>query len=243
VIRIVSFGWPFAVLLGAWQIWIAGAHVPKIIAPSPIDVALELAAHPLVYLGAAATTAGVAFAGLVIGMTLGTALAIGAWLTPFAIGLLTLPALLVQSTPLVALLPVLARLLGYGETTVVAGAALITFLSTFVFVGSGLLAAPPQTESLFTAFGSSRLARLRYLALPAATPRMLLALRVSAANSVLAALVAEYLMGVVGLGRMFADAQEQLLTAQAWAASLVATALSVSAYALARRAERLGEQH
>lgn len=238
--RIVSLGWPLAVLLAAWQFWIVGAHVPPIVAPSPAAVAVELWSHPILYLGAAASTAGVALAGLVAGMALGIALALAVWLTPFAAGLLTLPALLVQSTPMIALLPVIARLLGYGEPTVVAAAALITFLPTFVFVGAGLLAAPPGTDAVFTALGSSRFARLRYLAVPAAMPNALLALRVAAANSVLAALVAEYLMGVVGLGRMFADAQQQLLTAEAWAASLLATALSVGAYALARRAERVG---
>ncbi len=155
----------------------------------------------------------VAVAGLCIGMLLGTGLALAVWLTPFAAGLLTMPALLVQSTPLVALLPVIARMLGYGEATVVAAAALITFLPTFVFVGAGLLAAPLGADALFSALGSSRLARLRYLAMPAAIPKLLLALRVAAPNSLLAALVAEYLIGTIGLGRMFADSQVQLLTA------------------------------
>jgi ABC-type nitrate/sulfonate/bicarbonate transport system permease component len=242
VLRFASRGWPVAVLLAAWELWIVGGAVPSIVAPSPLAVAAELAAHPLVYAGAAATTTGVAVAGLLIGLTLGVGLAVLVWLTPFAAGLLTFPALLVQSTPLVALLPVIARLLGYGEPTVVAAAALITFLPTFVFVGAGLRATPPGTEAVFSAFGSSRLTRLRRLALPAAVPSGLTALRVAAANSLLAALVAEYLIGQSGLGRMFADAQTQMLTAQAWGASLVATALSVSAYALARRAERYGQR-
>jgi NitT/TauT family transport system permease protein len=71
---------------------------------------------------------------------------------------------------------------------------------------------------------------------------MLVALRIGAANSILAALLAEYLIGSVGLGRLFADAQSQFLTPRAWAASLVATVLSVTAYALARRLERVGQR-
>jgi NitT/TauT family transport system permease protein len=239
--RFASLVWPVALLIGAWELWIVAGGVPSIVAPSPLAVARELGAHPLVYAGAAATTTAVAAAGLVIGLALGVGLAILVWLTPFAAGLLTFPALLVQSTPLVALLPVIARLLGYGEPTVVAAAALITFLPTF-FVGAGLRASPPGTDALFSALGASRVTRLRRLALPAAVPSGLTALRVAAANSLLAALVAEYLIGQTGLGRMFADAQTQMLTAQAWGASLVATALSVTAYALARRAERFGQR-
>jgi len=240
--RFASLAWPFVFLLALWQGWIVFGHVPNIVAPSPAAVVLELVAHPALYLSAAAATSGVALAGLCIGLAVGIALAIAVWLTPFAAGALTLPALLVQSTPLVALLPVIARVLGYGEQTVITAAALITFLPTFVFVGAGLLNTPPGTDAVFAALGSSRPARLRLLALPAAMPSVLMALRVAAAGSLLAALVAEYLIGQSGLGRMFADAQTQLLTAQAWAASLVATALSVSAYALARRAERFGQR-
>jgi ABC-type nitrate/sulfonate/bicarbonate transport system permease component len=132
----------------------------------------------------------------------------------------------------------LARLLGYGEPTVVASAAAITFLPTFVLVGAGLRQTPPGAAELFGVFGASRWQRLKLLALPSAVPNVLTALRIAAADSVLAALVAEYLMGQTGLGNMLADAQSQLLTAQAWSASLIATVLSVAAFATARAVER-----
>ena len=50
-------------------------------------------------------------------------------------------------------------------------------------------------------------------------PNLLVALRIAAANSILAALVAEYLIGTFGLGRLFADAQSQMLTPRAWRCS------------------------
>jgi len=169
-------------------------------------------------------------------------LAVALWLTPFAAGVLTVPALLVQSTPLIATLPVLARLLGYGEQTVIAAAVLITFLPTFVLVGSGLRASPAGADGVFTALGAKRWSRLWLLALPAAVPSALVAIRIAAANSILAALIAEFLIGQSGLGRLFADAQSQFLTARSWSASLVATVLSVAAYFLARRLERYGQR-
>jgi NitT/TauT family transport system permease protein len=97
---------------------------------------------------------------------------------------------------------------------------------------------PPGAGELFGVLGSSRWQRLMLLALPSAFPNMLTALRIAAANSVLAALVAEFLMGQTGLGNMLADAQSQLLTAQAWSASFVATVVSVAAFAAARAIER-----
>lgn len=242
VSRLAALGWPAVLLVLLWQIWIVAANVPAIVAPSPAAVVAELAHDPLLYAQAAAWTIGVAVTGLALGGALGIALAVGVWLTPFAAGAMTVPALLVQSTPLVAILPVIARLLGYGEQTVVAAAVAITFLPTFVIVGAGLRASPPGAEGVFAALGATRGARLFLLALPAAVPSALVALRIAAANSILAALVAEYLIGQTGLGRLFADAQSQFLTSRSWAASLVATVLSVSAYAAARRLERHGKQ-
>ena len=239
--RIAARVWPIVVLLAAWQFWIVAERVPAIVAPPPAAVAVELAQNPGFYLQAAGTTLGVALLGLAIGTLFAVGFAVLVWLTPFAAGAMTFPALLVQSTPLVALLPVLARLLGYGEATVIAGAAAIVFLPTFVIVGAGLRRSPPGADGVFDALGSSRLTRLRYLALPAAIPSVLVALRIAAANSILAALTAEYLIGQFGLGRVFADAQSQFLTSRAWGASLVATLLSVGAYAFARRLEYLGK--
>ncbi len=240
IARFADLSWPVLLLLAAWQVWIVTGHVPPIVAPAPVAVAVELFNNPGLYVSAAASTLGVALAGLVLGTLLGVALAVAIWLTPFAAGAITFPALLVQSTPLVAMLPVIARLLGYGEQTVVAAATAITFLPTFVLVASGMRATPPGTESVFDALGSPRVSRLLHLALPSAVPSVLVAIRLAAANSILAALVAEYLIGTFGLGRLFADAQSQFLTQRAWGASLVATVLSVAAYAGARRLERLG---
>jgi NitT/TauT family transport system permease protein len=239
---LVELGWPVALLLALWQVWIVAAHVPPIVAPAPAAVVAELAHDPGLYCSAAAATLGVALTGLIVGSIVGIGLAVGVWLTPFAAGAITFPALLVQSTPLVAMLPVIARLLGYGEQTVIAAAAAITFLPTFVLVAAGLRASPPGAEHVFAALGSSRWARLTRLALPAAVPSLLVAVRLAAANSILAALVAEYLIGTTGLGRLFADAQSELLAPRAWSASLIATALSVGAFAAARRFERLGSR-
>ncbi len=239
-LRAIDVAWPVLVLLVAWQAWIALGHVPAIVAPSPAAVVRELVAHPDVYASAAATTLGASALGLVAGTLLGSALALAVWLAPAAEALMTFPALLVQATPLVALVPVFGRLFGYGEPTVLAAAIAITFLPTFVLVAAGLRAVPPGGDALFAVLGAARTTRLLHLALPAAVPNLLIAIRIAAANSILAALVAEYLVGNAGLGRVLADAQSQFLTPRAWSASLVATVLSVAAYAAARRAERLG---
>jgi ABC-type nitrate/sulfonate/bicarbonate transport system permease component len=229
--------WPVAALLLAWQLWIALGHVPPIVAPSPYGVAAELSAHPGLYVSEGAATLGVALAGLLAGFGAALLVAIATWWSPFATVALTAPALLLQATPIVAVMPILARVLGYDQRTVIAAVAIITFFPTFALLAAGLRALPPGAGDVLCVLGAGPAARLRYLALPSAAPSALVALRIAAANCVLAALIGEYLMGTTGLGRLFAVASGQFQTERAWSAALVATVLSVGGYLLACRIE------
>jgi NitT/TauT family transport system permease protein len=238
--RFLSRNWPFLALLALWQAWVTLGHVQAIVMPAPFGVAAELARDPGLYLREGSTTLIAAALGLAIGTFLAALVAVLAWSSPFVTGALTLPALLVQSTPVVALLPVISRVMGYDRRTIVAATVLITFFPTLVLIASGLRALPAGSDALFSALGAGRLTRLRYLALPAAIPSALTALRISSANCILAALVAEYLMGTSGLGRLFAVAQTTFDTDRAWAACVVATAISVAAFLGGRRLENFG---
>ena len=238
--RFLSGNWPFLALLVMWQLWVTLARVPAIVMPAPLGVAAELVRDPGLYLREGGATLFAAALGLLAGTFLAALVAVLAWWSPFVTGALTLPALLVQSTPVVALLPVLSRVMGYDRRTIVAATVLITFFPTLVLIASGLRALPAGSDALFATLGASRLARLRYLALPAAIPNLLTALRISAANCMLATLVAEYLMGTSGLGRLFAVAQSTFDTERAWAACAVATAVSVTAFLASRRLESAG---
>jgi NitT/TauT family transport system permease protein len=237
-----SRSWPLLLLLLAWQVWVSFGHVASIVAPAPLAVAAELVRDPADFVREGGATLLVALAGLVLGALLSVALAVLAWFSPLATGAISFLALLVQATPLVALMPLIARVLGYDQRTVVAAAALIAFFPTFVLAVSGLRALPPGSEDVFSILGASRFARLRLLALPAAVPNLLTALRISSANCILAALVAEYLMGTTGLGRLFAVSESSFEIPRAWAACLVATVLSVLSYLATQRLETLGRE-
>ena len=95
---------------------------------------------------------------------------------------------------------------------------------------------------MFAVLGAGRLTRLRRLALPSAMPNLLVAVRLSAANCVLAALIGEFLMGTKGLGYLFVRTRSELDMARSWGAALVATVLSVAAFIAADRFERWGRE-
>lgn len=230
--------WGVALVILAWQGWVVAFGVNAIVLPRPMDVLADIASNPGVYLASGAQTLGVAAAGLLIGMALGTALAILAWASPLLGGMLTPLGLVFSSIPVVALIPVVARLLGYDVRTVVAIVAVISFLPAFVFTASGLRALPSGSADLFRAFGAGRWVRFTRLVLPAAVPDLMIALRLAAPTAILAALLAEYLMGASGLGYLFRAAAEDFGTERAFGTSVVATVVSVLLFSGALVAER-----
>jgi NitT/TauT family transport system permease protein len=237
--RIFSYYWGIFLLLVAWQAWVVYSHFNPIVMPTPVGVFVDLIYHPAVYLHNTGITFLVALAGLMGGMTIGTILAIVIWFSPFLSGLVSPLAVLFSSVPVVALIPIIARLLGYNFSTEITIVVIITFFPSFVFASSGLRSLPAGSEDLFRVFGASRLMILKRLALPAAMPNLAVALRLAAAHAILAAMIAEFLMGTTGLGYLFAVTKQEFLTERAFGTSVIATVISVAAFLLATFVERL----
>ncbi|HEX9557877.1 MAG TPA: ABC transporter permease subunit [Reyranella sp.] len=238
LLRLVEDYWGVLLLLIAWELWVIANRFNPIVMPTPTAVLGDLLGHPDVYVRNVGITLAVAVFGLVVGMLVGTGLAVAAWFSPIASGLLNPLTILFSSVPVVALIPVIARLLGYDTSTVLAIVVIITFFPSFVFASSGLRSPPPGAEDLLRVLGASRLSLLWRLALPAALPNLAIAFKLAAAHAILAAMVAEFLMGTSGLGYLFAKTKSDFQTEQAFGASAVATVISATAFLLAGLVER-----
>jgi ABC-type nitrate/sulfonate/bicarbonate transport system permease component len=238
LLRLVEDYWAILLLLIAWQAWVVLNRFNPIVMPTPTSVVADLATHPAIYLENVGITLAIAVAGLVLGMLVGTSLAIAAWFSPVASGLLNPLTVLFSSVPVVALIPVIARLLGYDTSTVLAIVVIITFFPSFVFASSGLRSPPPGSEDLFRVLGASRFALLARLAFPSALPNLAIAFKLAAAHAILAAMVAEFLMGTTGLGYLFSKTKSDFQTEQAFGVSIVATVISAAAYLGAGWVER-----
>ena len=178
-------------------------------------------------------TFGAAAIGLALGMALGTGLAILAWLSDVLEGMLNPLTVLFSSVPVVTIIPIVARLLGYDFSTVLAIVVIICFFPAYVFTASGLKALPAGADDLFRVLGARTSARLLRLALPAAVPNWSVALRVAAGHAVLSAMIAEYLMGTAGLGYLFAETQSDFNMERGFGATAVAMGVSILFFAAA----------
>lgn len=235
--------WGVLVIVLLWEFWVTASRLNTIVMPRPLDVVADIATAPGIYFASMAQTLLLAVAGLILGMFVGTALAILTWLSRILAGLLTPLGLIFASVPVVALIPVLARIFGYDIRTVLAIVVIISFFPAFVFTSAGLRALPPGSDDLFRVLGASSFRRLWFLAIPAAVPEWAVALRLAAANSILAAMVAEFLMGTSGLGHLFHAARADLDMSRALGASAIATVISVVSFLAASGFEKKVRQH
>jgi len=236
--RVIIDLWPVALLLVLWQLWVSVSGYNSIVLVAPGAVASDLLHYPGAYLSPALHTLGFALAGLALGMAFGLLLALAAWVSELLAGITTPFALLLSSTPVVCLIPIVARLFGFASRTELIGIAVMTFFPAFVYGSSGLRQLPPMSRDVFQVLHASRWQRLRLLALPAAVPALVTALRIGATFSVLVALLAEYLMQTGGLGALFAVTMQQFHLARALGASVVAMALSIALFEIARGIEQ-----
>jgi NitT/TauT family transport system permease protein len=235
--RVLAQSWGLLLIFAAWQVWVMSTHYNSIVIVSPAAVVRDIALHPVVYLAPALWTLCFAVSGLAAGMFLGLVLAIGAWRSQLLSSAISPAALLLSSTPVVCLIPLLARIFGYQSRTEFVTVAIMTFFPGFVFAGKGLKTLPSGSGEFFAVLAATRGQQLRWLALPAAVPGLAVALRIGAAYSVMVTMISEYLMQTGGLGNMFALTSQAFQTERAWGASLVAMALSVALYTAAGAVE------
>lgn len=228
--RIGSFlvsNWAVLLLLAAWQMWIWIGNIPSIVAPSPWSVASHIMTTWPQLLGAAGSTISIAAIGLALGVALAVVAAIVTRLSQFASGALLPIAMFAQAVPVVAMVPILARTLGYDDKTVIAIVVIISFCPTFVLFRNALRTVPVGPADYFVVAGASLSQRIVLLEVPSALPVLATALRLAAATSILAALVAEFLMGTHGLGYLIAISAPRMDLPMAWAAALTAAAISI----------------
>ena len=241
--RLIQDYWGILLILLAWQGWVVVNQFNPIVMPTPISVFYALATESVLFLENTAITFAVALLGTAGGMIIGTSLAIVTWLSPLLSGLVSPLAIMFSSVPVVAMIPIIARLLGYNVSTEIVIVVIITFFPSFVFASSGLRALPPGSGDLFQVLGASRRATLLHLALPAAMPNLAIAFRLAAAYAILAAMIAEFLMGTSGLGYLFAKTNDEFQTEQAFGTSVIATVISVTAFLLTSYVERRVRTH
>jgi ABC-type nitrate/sulfonate/bicarbonate transport system permease component len=227
-----------AALVGVWWLWIDAADISPLVVPRPSRVWSDLTSSPGAYASAARATLGTAGVAFLIGAGVGLGAALLASRVRLFAGFAVPIVVVLAATPLVALFPLFARVLGYSASTVPALAATMVFFPVFVYSRAGLSSASAPMRDAFDAMGAGRGKRFRKLDLPVAVPHIVTGCRIAAGSAVVAAVVGESLIGRNGLGVEFSRAYRQLELPRAFGAAIVIIVVSVIVFALAGAVEQ-----
>ncbi len=221
-----------AAFLLAWETVVILLSIPVYLLPAPSRILLTLWEHPTLYAQASLLTLAEAFAGLLIGLLAGVLIASLLTLLPgLEEGVMTL-AILLKSTPLVAIAPLLTIWLGFGILPKIIITALLTFFPVLVNVLSGLQKAETHHLELFHSWHASRGEVFRHLRVPSALPYLFAALKISAPLALIGAVVAEWTGASGGLGRVMWLAYANLNLPFLFAAIFILAASGMALYRL-----------
>ncbi|KAF0099158.1 MAG: putative hydroxymethylpyrimidine transport system permease protein [Rhodospirillaceae bacterium] len=225
-------------LIAAWEIlvWLAG--LPPYILPPPSRVGVVLVERFDLLIEQASWTAGEMFLGLVLGLVLGSALAVifaasAAW-RRWALPLVVVS----QAIPVIAIAPLLVLWLGYGMASKVAMAALIIFFPVVSSLYDGLRRTDPGWLELARTMDASPRAVLLQIRLPAALPAFASGVRIAAAVAPIGAVIGEWVGASAGLGFLMTQSLARGQTPLAFAALTILCLLGLALYAAADRLAR-----
>src|SRR5690606_13533125 len=224
--------------LAIWEAAVRLTGTPVYVVPAPTDIAAVLAEDVADLLTAAGTTLLQALGGLVLGGALGLSMAaaITFW-QQLEQGVMSL-ALLIKSTPIIAIAPILTVWLGFGPAPKVVVTALLTFFPVLINSLEGFRSVDPAIADWFRSVDAPPGQSFLQARWPSARPFLFAALKVVAPLSLIGAVVAEWMGASSGLGRRMWLAYTNLDMPSLFAAVIVLTALSAGVSRLVITAER-----
>jgi ABC-type nitrate/sulfonate/bicarbonate transport system permease component len=220
---------------------VRGTGLGPLIAPGPLDTVKYLFASAdaretlLTALNATLPAAGL---GLLFGLAGAFVLASLSVLKPGLIKALVPPALVLQTTPLVALAPIVLLIFGRDLTASVVIAVVIVFFSAFVVLTQGFALVPRAARELVKIYGGGPVKDLTLISVPFSVSYLFVAAKLVAPRALLGVMVAEWLLTGTGLGHLVDVARGELDYEMVWAGAVVSILVAIAAYQAVSLVER-----
>jgi len=231
----------FVLALVAWEAAVVVFRIEGFLLPRPSVIAVTFVSEFPVIWPAGLFTLREAVGGFALGCVLGIAIALttGRWtvvgqaVTPFAIA--------VNSTPIVALAPIMNNWFGIiNPLSKMSIVAVIVFFPVMINTLRGLTQVSDEALELMRSYAAGEFPVLFKLRIPNALPFTFSALKVGSTLSVIGAIVSEYFGGSRQALGVYISQQAALFHfAEAWAAIIIACLTGVAFYLIILLAERL----
>lgn len=229
----------FVVLVVIWEAACRLFAIPSFLLPSPsaiVKAGLEISAAQ--WLGHIGATLRVALMGYALAIVVSIPLAVA--LVNWRLLSRTLYPILViiQSTPIVAVAPIIVVTLGASDLPRVVITFLIAFFPIVVSTVTGLMATPEELIELSRSLRAGRAREMLHIRLPFAVPYIFSALKISVTLAIIGAVVAEFVAAERGLGFFIMFSTSFFKIPQAFAGLAILVALSLTLFQLCTLAQR-----
>ena len=232
VVLIAALALPFLL----WQPLLLVTRLSPIIAPGPLQtiayffVGPDAPSERPIMLQAFAETLPIAGLGLLAGPAPPSCSLRSRWFAATWSGALLPAALVLQSTPLIAMVPIILLIFGRGVIASIVTAVLIVFFPAFVLLAQGFALVPRAARELIEVYGGSPTKQLALVSIPFAVRYLTVAAKFVAPRALFGVMVAEWLLSGVGLGNLLNVSRGTLDYGMIWAGALVSILISIAAY-------------
>jgi len=227
-----------AILLLIWEGAVRLFAIPPFLLPAPTRIFIELnqvSSHLWPNIAATLLTILSGFiASIFVSVPLAIIIASSAQVARAIYPLL----LVTQSTPIVAIAPILVVILGTGQLSRTTITFLIAFFPLLVATVTGLLATPRELVDLSRAMRTSFAQDLWLIRLPNAVPYIFSGLKVAISLSVIGAVVAEFVTANAGLGYLITQSTAFFNVPLAFGAVILLSAAGVALFSMIVACER-----
>ena len=223
----------FMVLIALWEATCRLFAIPSFLFPAPSAILFALVATPLdAWAGHVFATLRVALLGYVMAVVVSVPLAVGIATSRFLRRTLYPILIVVQSTPIVAVAPIIVVTLGASDLPRIVITFLITFFPILVSTVTGLQTTPAELVELSRSLRAGRAREILHVRLPFAVPHLFSALKISTTLSIIGAVVAEFVAAEKGLGFFIAFSTSNFRIPTAFAGLVVLVAISLAMFRL-----------
>jgi NitT/TauT family transport system permease protein len=217
--NLVRSGWEALVIvlvavgvIGGVELWVRLAGIESYVFPKPSAIGRALVENFYLFRPHLIATLEVLASGYAIGALTGLVLAAVITQFPFVEKVITPYILLLVTTPMIALVPLLILKLGFGYTPRIIAVALAAGPMVMINAATGFRRTDLAKIALARSYGASTLQTFAKIRFPLALPMIIVGLMVGAIFGLLTAVGAEMVGGSQGLGNrlMFYSARIQM---------------------------------
>ncbi|KEI72249.1 ABC transporter permease [Endozoicomonas elysicola] len=228
-------------LIPLWELICRLLEIPVFVLPAPSDIAEAFfQVESQRWVGHLWATVSIALQGFLLSIAISIPMAMLMVRSRFLARTLYPLLVIIQSTPVVAIAPLLIVILGTGEAPRLVITCLITFFPLVVSATTGMLATPPEMIELSRSLKAPVHKEIWQIRLPYATPYIFSGLKVAITLSIIGAVVAEFVAAEQGLGYFVQFSTSYFKIPQAFAALFFLAAVSLILFKLIQWIQKIG---